>query len=125
MHPLLRIIGTDPHLLLDHAEAYAALISADAGSTVREWTLRIAWVAAAFLCVFVSVILLGVAVMLWTVTPGGTSHTAAVLGGVALAPLCPAVVCAVAARAQSSTQRFENLQRQLQADLQMLREINT
>ena len=125
MHPLLRIIGTDPHLLLDHAEAYAALISADAGSTVREWTLRIAWVAAAFLCVFVSVILLGVAVMLWTVTPGSTAQTAAVLGGVALAPLCAAVVCAVVARAQSSTQRFENLQRQLQADLQMLREINT
>ena len=122
MHPLLRLASADPQLLVDHAEAYAALITADIGSTASAWKVRVLWHAAAALCLLVSLILLGVAIMLWAVTPGATQNGALVLVAVTLAPLCAAVLCAIAARRTHTTPHFDNLQQQLRADLQMLRE---
>ncbi len=122
MHPLLRIVGADPQLLVDHAEAYAALIAADIGSTASAWKVRALWHAAAAVSLVVSINMLGVAIMLWAVTPGSTQRAALVLAAVTLAPLCAAVLCAIAARRTRSTPHFDNLQQQLSADLLMLRE---
>ena len=123
MHPLLRIVGADPQLLVDHAEAYAALFTADVGRTASAWTLRAVWYAATALCGMVGVNMLGVAVMLWAVTPDGTQQAALVLLVVTLTPLTAALLCALATQRSRVTPSFDNLQQQLRADLQMMREV--
>jgi len=41
IHPLLRLIATQPQLLADHAEAYAGLVSDDIGKTAAVWKWRV------------------------------------------------------------------------------------
>ena len=43
IHPLLRLAATEPHLLGDHVEAYAALVGEEVKQGLdARWILRIA-----------------------------------------------------------------------------------
>ena len=123
IHPLLRLIATQPHLLVDHAEAYAELASEEFGKTASLWKWRAILVVVALFLMVVAAILGGVALMLWAVMPSTSMQAPwALVAG----PLIPAVIalgCLMKARQQSPS-TFDALKKQLRADLLMVREVS-
>ena len=47
IHPLLRLAATEPHLLGDHVEAYAALVGEEVAKVSTSWATRLGLYAAA------------------------------------------------------------------------------
>lgn len=122
MHPLLHLIVKQPHLLAEHAEAYAELAKAEIGAVSASFKRQALFGAAALFCVGVSVVLGGVALMLWAVTPSGQIHAVWALFAVPLVPLAGAVLCALAARGHTAAPAFSTIREQVKADMAMLRE---
>jgi hypothetical protein len=121
IHPLFRLVATQPELLADHAGAYAGLVGEELGKTAAAWKLRIVLNIVALSLLAVSVVLTGVALMLWATVP--TAQIQAVWALIA-APAVPAVFalgCALAGR-EKYTSAFADISKQLTADLAMLRE---
>ena len=127
IHPLLRLIATEPQILGDHVEAYAELVGDEVRKTGSAWGLRIGLYLAALCLVAVGLVLTGVAVMLWAALPPAGYPGA--LGAIVAVPagafrdrrrgLRPAG--APAARVESA---FDNVKKQLNADMAMLREVS-
>ena len=116
MHPLLRLLATHPQLLVDHVEAYADLLSEEIGHVSTAWKRR------AVLLV-VALVLAGVALMLWAVVPFSEMHSPWALVAAPLVPIVITIGCLVAAR-QQTTESFDNLRKQVKADMGMLREVS-
>ena len=123
IHPLLRLVATQPELLADHAEAYAGLVSEEIGKTAAAWKKRALVNAIALGSLAVSVVLVGVALMLWAVIPVTTMVAPWALIATPAAPALIAVICAVVGRSRR-TDAFADLKQQLAADLSMLREVS-
>lgn len=124
MHPLLHLIATRPHLLADHAEAYAELVAAEIGSVSAAWKRRAMLNAVALCCLGVAAVLAGVALMLWAVIPAAPVQALWVLIAVPLVPMAMAVWCVLAAQPQGDDGPFDNVRRQVKADMAMLREVS-
>ena len=124
LHPLLRLVATQPHLLVDHVEAYADLVTEEIGHVSSAWKLRTLLYAVALCSVVMGVVLAGVALMLWAVFPFTDMHAPWALVGAPLLPFAGAVGCVVVARKQTN-QGFGNLRKQIKADMGMFREVNT
>lgn len=124
MHPLLHLIATRPHLLADHAEAYAELVAAEIGSVSAAWKRRAMLNAVALCCLGVAAVLAGVALMLWAVIPAAPVQALWVLIAVPLVPMVMAVWCVLAAQPQGDDGPFDNVRRQVKADMAMLREVS-
>lgn len=124
MHPLLHLIATQPQLLADHAEAYAELVAAEIGNVSAAWKRRAMLNAVALCCLVVAAVLAGVALMLWAVIPAAPMQALWVLIAVPLTPIAVAVGCLLAARPQDDGNPFDNVRRQVKADMAMLREVN-
>ena len=122
MHPLLHLIATRPQLLAEHAEAYAELVAADVGAASAGWKRRAMLNAVALCCLGVAAVLAGVALMLWAVVPGAGSQAPLALIATPLLPIAVAAGCLLAARASNDGSNFDNLRRQVRADIVMLRE---
>ena len=123
MHPLLILLVTKPQLLVDHAQAYAALCHEDWGLAHNAWQKRFLWQAVALFSLSVAVVLGGVAVMLWAVTPVAQMHQPWVLWLTPAVPLLVAFMALRRAKQHSRGQAFANLSRQISADLALLREV--
>jgi uncharacterized membrane protein YqjE len=123
IHPLLHLIATRPHLLAEHAEAYAELAADEFGRAAAAWKVRLALQVAGLALVAVAFVLAGVALMLWAVTPPAQMHAAWALVVVPLAPLVVALACLARAGKPGDTP-FSNLREQMRADLMMLREVS-
>src|SRR6218665_3434838 len=95
IHPLLRLIATQPELLADHVSAYASLIGSEARQVQQRVTLRVMLVALALCCIGVAAVLAGVALMLWAVIPPTDISARWALSA---APVVSAVVVCVDAR---------------------------
>ncbi len=121
VHPLLRLVATQPQLLLDHAEAYADLLSEEIDHLSGAWTRRALLHAVALCSVVVASVLAGVALMLWAIVPFAEMQAPWALVTAPLLPIAVAIACLVAAR-QPSNQAFDQLRKQLKADMGMLRE---
>jgi len=123
LHPLFLLLSNRTQLLVDHAEAYAALIAAEAAAASGNWK-RCALLHAVALCTLATAaVLAGVALMLWATVPPENMHAPWALW---VAPLVPAVValgCVAQARASSRHANFSQLRQQLQADLALLHEV--
>src|ERR1700754_3269511 len=98
IHPLLRLITTEPHLLGDHVEAYADLVGEEVKKTGAAWGLRAALYAATLCLAGVGLVLTGVAAMLWAATPAANLHTPWVLVAVPVLAFVLAAVCFLIAR---------------------------
>jgi hypothetical protein len=123
IHPLLRLIATQPQLLADHAEAYAGLVSEDLSKTATVWKWRVVYYVVALSLIAVGVVLAGVALMFWAVTPPANMQAPwALIVGPAV-PLLIAVVCVLLAR-RKSIDAFADLKQQAAADMAMLREVS-
>jgi hypothetical protein len=122
MYSLLHLIAARPQLLLDHAEGYSDLIAAEASGACAWWKRRAVLYVSAIFSGSISLILSGIATMLWAALPAAGMQAAWVL---IVAPALPAAValwCAVAAMAQAKEPHFASLREQARADMAMLRE---
>jgi cytochrome c biogenesis factor len=124
IHPLLRLIATEPQLLGDHVEAYAELVGDEVKKTGSAWGLRLGLYAAALCLVGVSLVLAGVAVMLWASLPSSSFQLPWLLIAVPATTLVAAVACALIARRNPVENAFDNVKKQLSADMAMLREVS-
>lgn len=121
MHPLLTLLATRPQLLVDHAQAYASLFHEEFGQSFTAWRRWAMLHAVGLCCLSVAVVLGGVAVMLWAVTPPLMIHATWILWAMPLLPLIVAIICIWTASRQNPTDAFGSLGRQLGADMAMLR----
>ena len=125
IHPLLRLITTEPHLLGDHVEAYADLVGDEVRRTGAAWSLRLGLYAAALCLVAVGLVLTGVAVMLWAALPASGFQAPWVLVAVPVVTFVLAGGCVLFARRNPVESAFDNVKKQLSADMAMLREVST
>lgn len=121
MHPLFALLATRPHLLVEHALAYAALIDQELGVTYSEWRRQTVLRAVAVGCVAVAWVLGSVALMLWAATPPAQIHAPWALLVMPLLPLAAAALCLLVARTSDRSQSFTRLAQQLESDLSLLR----
>jgi hypothetical protein len=120
MHPLLALLVTQPQLLVDHAQAYGALLGEEFGQASAAWQRRALLQVAALCFLGVTAVLAGVAVMLW-VALGVPANVLWVLVVIPLLPLLIGVVCLLLARRPAQGASFANLSRQIDADIALLR----
>lgn len=125
IHPLLRLIATEPRLLGDHVEAYADLIGEEVSSVSTSWALRIAMYVAALCLLGVGLVLSGVATMLWAALPPAGFQAPWLLIVVPAVPLVAMAVCLFMARSKPLEKAFEKVKRQMHADMAMLREVTS
>lgn len=124
IHPLLRLVATQPQLLADHAEAYAGLIGEEWSRTAASWQRRVLLNAGVLCLGGVAIVLAGVSLMLWAAVPESGMRWPWVLVAAPIAPALLAALCAVVGRADGADP-FADLKRQMAADLVMLRDVST
>lgn len=122
MHPLLKLIATEPQLLADHAEAYASLVSAEVGAAALVWRRRAMLEAAALAAFGVAAVLAGVALMLWAVIPPADIRAPWALIAAPVLPLLAGLLCKVTAGSPSDAGGLATLRGQVRADIALLRE---
>jgi cytochrome bd-type quinol oxidase subunit 2 len=121
IHPLFRLIAAEPQMVADHLGGYCALFGDELRSMSTQWARRLALQVAAIVLLAVALALAGVAVMLWAVMPSAV-QAAWALAVVPLVPVTGAVMCHLAARGDAPSAGFAAMRRQIDADVQMLRE---
>jgi hypothetical protein len=124
IHPLVRLIATEPHLLTEHLGAYVELIGSEARRVKTQWTVQLLLTLLALGCIGIAAVLAGVALMLWAVTPGLSVDAGWML---AAAPAVPAVVALIAglfARRPAAEKAFASVQAQMDEDVRMLNEVS-
>ena len=123
LHPLLHLIATEPHLLAEHAQGYAALAGAELDTLSAGWKRRALLGSAALVGAVAAIVFAGTAVMLWAVVPSAQIHAPWALVAVPLVPAVGALACLWAARSPSGGTSFGKLREQVAADIAMLREV--
>ena len=124
IHPLLRLIATEPQVLGDHVEAYADLVGDEVRKTGAAWSLRLGLYAAALCLAGVGLVLAGVALMLWAALPPSGFQAPWALVAVPVVTFLLALVCILFARRNPVESAFDNVKKQLSADMAMLREVS-
>lgn len=122
IHPLFRLIARQPHLVAEHAQAYAALVGEQVGEAANSFKQRALLMAVAGVCLLVGVILLGVAFMLWGVSTEDSMRAPWALFVGPLLPIAAGVGCFLAAKGKAWVSPLDKVREQLSADIGMLRE---
>ena len=125
IRPLLQMMATEPELLTEHLHCYAELLGEEVGSYQgqfkRHWTLF----AVLALLVTVTLILTGVALMLWLITPSVQLQQLKLPWAFWLVPAAMFVLCAVVSILMKRKRRppgFLALRQQIAADIAMFKE---
>ena len=122
IQPVFRLLATQPQLLMEHAQAYAELVSTEASRLSSRWQQRtLLWVLSACFGV-VAFVLAGVGAMFWAVVPAARVDAFWPLILIPSIPLVLAIACGWAARHGPATPVFAEVRQQLAADWDMLRE---
>lgn len=125
MHPVLRLLMTQPELLGEHAQAYAQLLSTEIAEVSVASKHKTLWSAAVLVCLGAVMVLAGVALMLWAVVPEISRAAAWTLLATPLLPGVAAFGCLLGLRSRCQAPAFDKLRQQIQADIQMLRDVGT
>jgi hypothetical protein len=125
MQRLFTVFMAQPDLLLEHANAYAALVSDDIKSASTAGKQSAVWGAALLCCVGVAAVLAGGALMIWATVAENAIRLPWVLLATPIAPLIAAAFCFKKFRPQSDAPAFAKLRHQIAADMQMLQEIHS
>lgn len=125
IRPLFQLMATEPELLTEHLQSYAALLGDEVDSFQGQFKRH--WVMFAVLCLLVTVtlILSGVGLMLWLITPAAQIQQLQVPWALWLVPIGMAVACialTIAMKQKERTPGFLVLRQQIAADLAMLRQ---
>lgn len=123
--PLLRLVSTRPELLGDHAQAYAELFASEVSSAGASLKRQVLLTGLGLCGIGVGAVLVGVALMLWAVTPAAHAPLLWVLVCVPLPPILLAVACLVAAHWPGREEAFGQLRRQAAADMALFREASS
>ncbi|MDD2808106.1 phage holin family protein [Rhodoferax sp.] len=123
MHPLLALLTRQPQLLADHAQAYTVLFHEELALARSAWQRQLTLRVVALGSLGAALLLGGMAVMLWAVTPLAGNPWAWALFVVPLLPLALAVVCFRMAREPQQRTAFANLWGQIKADLALCRAV--
>ena len=123
IHPLLRLIATQPQLLADHAESYAELVGEELGKTTAVWKRRVLLNATALCLVGVAAVLAGVALMLWAALPVLSINAPWALVAAPALPALAALWCAYEGQ-RDTGDFFRELKQQIATDIVMLREVS-
>jgi uncharacterized membrane protein YqjE len=124
IHPLLRLIATEPQILGDHVEAYAELVGDEVRKTSSAWVTRLGLYLAAACLGGIALVFTGVALMLWASLPASGFQTPWLLVAVPAVSFVAALICAVIAARSRVENAFDNVKNQLNADMAMLREVS-
>jgi hypothetical protein len=124
IHPLLRLIATEPQILGDHVEAYAELVGDEVRKTSGAWAMRLGLYLGALSLLGIGLVFTGVALMLWAALPPSGLQAPWVLVAVPAITFVAALVCAIQARRTPIGSAFDNVKKQLSADMAMLREVS-
>jgi cytochrome bd-type quinol oxidase subunit 2 len=124
IHPLLRLAASEPHLLGDHFEAYAALVGEEVTKVSTSWAMRIGLYLAALCMLAVGLVLVGVALLLCAALPASDFPAPWAMFVVPLTPFVIAAICVVVARSTPMEKAFDGVKKQLNADMAMLREVS-
>jgi len=124
IHPLLQLIATKPHLLGDHVHAYTELIGAEVGKTSKMWISRAVYFGAAAFLLLMGLLFVGIALMLWAVVPPDEMNAPWLLILVPVVPIVAGAFCFFRAKADNKQAAFDTIKEQLQADMDMLREVS-
>jgi hypothetical protein len=124
IHPLLRLIATEPQILGDHVEAYAELVGDEVRKTSSAWANRLGLYLAAAGLGCIGLIFTGVALMLWASLPASGFQAPWLLVVVPAVAFVAALICAVMAARSPIESAFDNVKKQLNADMAMLREVS-
>jgi peptidoglycan/LPS O-acetylase OafA/YrhL len=124
IHPLLRLAATEPHLLGDHVEAYAALVGEEVHKVSTSWAMRIGLYVGPLLLALLGLGLVGVALLLGAALPSSDYPAPWAMVIVPLVPLAGAVACFMVARSKPIENAFDTVKKQLNADMAMLREVS-
>lgn len=125
IHPVLKLIATEPQLIGDHVGAYCELVGEEVSKVSSGWARRIGLWAAAGLLAVIGFVLVGVALIVWAGTPDASLRAGWLFIVVPLVPLVAAGLCAMLARTHTIENAFDNVKKQLNADMDMLREVST
>jgi hypothetical protein len=124
MQAFIRLITSQPQLLVDHAEAYADLLATEMRNISGAWKRRALLNIVALVCMMAAVIFAGVAIMLWAVVPQTQIQAPWALIVTPLLPFAIAIACLLIARSPSESHSFDTVREQVKADMVMLREMN-
>lgn len=124
IHPLLRLAATEPHLLGDHVEAYAALVGEEVSKISTSWLTRIGLYLTAVCFLGVGLVLVGVALLLWAAIPASGYPAPWAMFVIPLAPFVISAICVMVARSLPMEKAFDTVRKQLNADMAMLREVS-
>ena len=124
IHPLLRLAATEPHLLGDHVEAYAALVGEEVSKVSASLITRLALYGAALCLVGVGLVLVGVALLFCAAVPTSGYPAPWAMLVVPLTPFVLAAICFLVARAKPTEKAFDGIKKQLNTDMAMLREVS-
>jgi cytochrome bd-type quinol oxidase subunit 2 len=124
IHPLLRLAASEPHLLGEHVEGYAALFSDELKKAASSVAVRIGLYAGAGFFALVGLVWVGIALMLRATVPSDDYPAAWELIVVPLVPFLIGAVMVFIARAQPAAKPFEKIKGELDADLAMWCEVN-
>lgn len=123
IHPLFKLIAREPHLVAEHAQAYAALVSEQMGEAANNLKQRVMLMAVAGVLMFMGILFAGVAFMLWGASQGDMRAPWALWVG-PLVPLVAGLGCFLAGKGKPTTGPMDKVREQLSADISMLREVN-
>lgn len=124
IHPFFKLMVAHPTAITDHVEAYASLAAQELSVVVTQYQQRAIKTGIALCCGGAAVVLAGVSVMLWAVTPPDALHAPWALW---LVPGLPALIagwCAVSARNSPAAPAFGALRGQVRDDMALLREVS-
>jgi uncharacterized membrane protein YqjE len=125
IHPLVRLIATQPQLLAEHVGGYFALIGSEAQRAKAHLLLQLLWTGLSLACIGVAAVLAGVALMLWAVTPDLSTQAAWTLAAAPGIPALVAVIAGLLARRPAAEKAFASIQKQVASDMRMLNEVSS
>lgn len=122
MHPLFRLLVSEPQMLADHAEAYAQLVSEEVSAVAAQMKRRVLMQVVSLAGLVLGVFFALVALMLWAAVP--ELRAPWVLVAVPGVLLAAGIVCYLLAKQPAEESRgMKALREQLAADAEMLRSV--
>ena len=125
IHPLLKLAVSQPHLLGEHVEAYAALAGEEMKKASSAWALRLGLFAGAGVLGILGVIWGGVALLIAAAVPSDDYPAGWALWVVPLTPIVIAAVLVLVGRTKTMERPFEVLKQQFGDDMAVIREASS
>lgn len=124
IHPLVRLAASHPELLAEHGEAYVSLVAKEISQWRAGLVRRIVMGAVAGVSALLSLVFIGVALMLWGISPEDEiPRVWALLAPPVVMVVVTLVAGFMAAKGGKPLSIVAEIKAQVVADLAMLREV--